>query len=194
MIVQEVSRAIAEYSIVDLPTGMYTSDKEGFRRLRVDVAQTGFFEGREFRSFYEFSVSSGSSFVIKFTSAVDFILFEQSLSVDSGGIRFSAITGATETSSFNTSVPVIGKNRMSSRPTPYYTSQASISTGGTISGGTVVEVVRVITANSTAQESSVGGVISTERGLPAGTYYLKFENTENSTTTGVYALFWEERP
>lgn len=176
---------------------LITSAEEGFGRLRVDQAQTGFFEGREFRTFYEFSIASGASVTLKFSCPVDFILFAQRLSVDAGAIRLSAITGATESTPFSTAMPVIGKNRMASRrqyPGGYYAAQATIANGGTITGGTVVEVVRVVAAGATAQQSTVGGQTADERGLAAGAYYLKIENISNGTATGVYSLFWEERP
>lgn len=72
---------------------LLTSENPGFGRLRVDVAQTGFFEGREFRSFYEFNIPQGQSVTGRFSSPVDFILFQQSLSVDAGGIRMTARAG-----------------------------------------------------------------------------------------------------
>ena len=169
-------------------------DESGSRsRVRVDVGQTGFWEGREFRSFLELNIAQGATQVVKVVSPVNFVLFQQSISVDAGGIKFSAVTGGTEGGSYSTSLPVIGKNRMTDRPTPYYEAQITLATGGTHSGGTVVEIVRVVAANATAQQSTVGGEISSERGLPAGTYYLKFENISNGATTGVYSLFWEER-
>lgn len=174
-----------------------TSGEEGFSRLRVDPAQTGFFEGREFRTFYEFSIPSGQSVTLKFACPVDFIMFQQALSVDAGGIRLTAITGATESTPFNTPLPVIGKNRMTSRRQytgGYYAAQETISSGGSVTGGTVVEAVRVVAANATSQRATVGGQTSDERGLPAGSYYLKMENLHNGTTTGVYSLFWEDRP
>jgi hypothetical protein len=173
---------------------LMTSDNAGTRRWRVDIGQTGFFEGREFRTFREFSIASGASLYLKFTSPVDFILFEQSLTVDAGAVRFTAITGATEATPFNTALPVIGKNRMAARPEPFYLAQAQVSAGGTITGGTVVELFRVVSANATAQQQTVGGASQTERGLAAGSYYLRIENIGNATTTGVYSLFWEERP
>lgn len=183
----------SEYSLVDLPHDVWTSSKEKFRRLRVDQGQTGFFEGREFRSFIELNIAAGTNIVLKFVSPIDFILFEQRLVVDAGSCKFSAITGGTEGGTYNTSLPIIGKNRMASRPSPYYNPQITISTGGTITGGTIVEVVRVVAANATAQQQSVGGINDSERGLPAGTYYLKFENFGSGPVTGVYSLIWEER-
>lgn len=183
------------YTITDFgPSDLLTAEREGFRRVRVDVAQTGFFEGREFRSFYEFNIPQGQSATVRFSSPVDFILFQQSLSVDAGGIRMTARAGATPGGTFNNALPVVGKNRMASRPQPYYEPQSTVTTGGTTTGGTVVEVVRLVAAGATAQEATVGGQFADERGLPAGDYYITLENISNGAATGVYSLFWEERP
>jgi len=59
--------------------------------------------------------------------------------VDAGSLRFTAYTGATSGGTYSTTLPVIGKNRMTTRPTPNYTSQVTLDTGGTASGGTKVE-------------------------------------------------------
>lgn len=179
---------------VDLSPDLYTSGTEGFRRLRVDSGQTGFFEGREFRTFYEMNIASGASVYIRFVSPVDFILSEQSLTLDGGSIRFTALTGATPSGTYSTALPVIGKNRMLTRKTPFYSSQVTLATGGTATGGTVVELFRVVAANASAQQQTVLGASSTERGLPAGTYFLRLENIGNGAATGVYSLIWEERP
>lgn len=179
---------------VDLSPDLYTSDTEGFRRLRVDAGQTGFFEGREFRTFYELNIATGTSVYIRFTSPVNFIIFEQSLTLDSGSIRFTALTGATPAGTYSTVLPVIGKNRMTTRKAPFYSAQSTVATGGTATGGTIVELFRVVAANATAQQQTVLGAASTERGLPAGTYYLRLENFGNNAATGVYTLIWEERP
>jgi hypothetical protein len=179
---------------VDLSPDLYTSDTEGYRRLRVDSGQTGFFEGREFRTFYEFNIASGASVYIRFTSPINFIIFEQSLTVDAGSIRFSAYTGATPAGTYSNTIPVVGKNRMTTRKSPFYTPQVTIASGGTATGGTIVELFRVVAANSNAQQQTVLGAASTERGLAAGTYYLRLENIGNAAATGVYSLIWEERP
>lgn len=186
---------------VDLPPDMYTSTSENYRRLRVDVGQTGFFEGREFRTFFEFNIPAGNVQVIKFVSPIDFMLFEQTLAVDAGSIRFQALTGATEIATFNTALPIVGKNRMTQRKQPYYTSVITTTThatpvalGAGVTGGTVVENTRIVATNATAQQQTVSGGAQSERGLPAGTYYLRLHNFGSGAATGVYSLFWEERP
>ncbi len=174
---------------------LLTGSDSTHRRLRVDVAQTGFFTGREFRSFFErVDLAQGQSATIKFVSPVNFILFEQVLVVEDGSIRFTPTTGASESTAFETVVPIFGKNRMSDRPTPHYEPVVTLTTGGTITGGVVVDITRLRTANSTSTRETITGNIADERGLPAGTYYLQFTNNGSGNATFTYSLFWEERP
>lgn len=197
----EVISALGIPHLVTLPNDLYTSDSEGFRRIRVDPGQTGFFAGREFRTFFEFSIPSGQVQTIKFTSPTNFIIWEQGLSVDSGSIRMEPFINATDVATFSLSLPAIGKNRMTSRQTPYYTAQMDVKThpspvtnGNSISGGTLVDVDRVVASSATAQSQSVSGGAQSERGLPPGTYHIRLQNFGNGTATGVYTVIWEERP
>lgn len=200
VVIQDTAEIVSPYSTTNLPRDVWTSSSEGFRRLRVDAGQTGFYEGREFRTFFEFNIPSGNVQVFKFVSPIDFMLFEQTLTVDAGSIRFQAITGATEVATFNTALPVIGKNRMAQRKQPYYTPVITVTTHAApvalnsgVTGGTVVENTRIVAANATAQQQTVSGGAQSERGLPAGTYYLRLHNFGSGAATGVYSLFWEER-
>lgn len=179
-----------------LPDALLTGTRNGARRLRVDTGQTGFFEGREFRSFWEFNIPAGETRVIRFLSAVDFVLFDQALFVDAGSIRLTANIGATSAGAYDVTLPIIGKNRLTKRPRPYYASQVTIQTGATaaMAGGTVLDVDRVVAAQASSGQQSVGSSDKDERGLPAGTYHLAFQNFGNGPATGVYKLFWEERP
>lgn len=182
-----------------------TSDLgSGFDRQRVDVGQTGFFEGREFRSYFEFSVDAGTSLAVgatryfRFSSPVDFILQSQIIEVDKGGVRIRAFTGATDGGGWS-DVPIIAKNRSPERrqfPSGYYVGQATFSTGGTFSGGTEVDVLRARTASQSVSASNVGAVQDAARYLPAGTYFLIMQPLAgvNDASEGTYSLSWEERP
>lgn len=164
-------------------------------RLQVDVAQTSFFTGHEFRTFYEFSIAAAASFVIKAVVPVNTILHSLSLSVDAGGIRLSTALGGTEGGTFGTTLPVIPKNRMTEVPAPVYVPQTTITGGGTITGHTVIDVVRLVAA--TGQSSTVaivGGGEDDERGVAPGTYYWILENISNQTATGTFHANAEERP
>ena len=167
-----------------------TSENLETARTPVDVGQTGFFERRESRISEELNIPSGTSLVYKFSSPVNFILWEQVFECDANLLKFEAVVGGTESGTF-TPVTIWGKNRMTEQPE--YTSQVVISKGGTVTGGQVAEVLRIQAAGATAQRSSVGMSVGSERGLPAGDYYLKL-SAIGGDVTGTFALTWEERP
>ena len=175
---------------------LLTSEQPGTRHLRVDVAETGFFEGREFRISQELAIGSGQTQVFRFDAPIDFILQRQTLEVDAGAIRFMAYRDSqgAEGGTF-TPVAMYGVNIMSGAPD--YARQCSVSTGGTFAPGVgeeSVETIRLRTAGSTAQRSTVTGTVGDQRGLSAGVYYLMLENIGNGEAAGVFTLKWEERP
>jgi len=180
------------YTIPDFgPADLLTSQKIGTRRVRVDTGQTGFFERREFRISQELSIPVDTPLVIKFSSPVNFILWEQVIACDAHLIKFEAVVGGTPSGAFSTPITIWGKNRMDEQPA--YIGQVTISTGGSVTGGQVAEVLRIKSGNSTAQQASVGSTVSSERGLPAGDYYLRL-TADGGTATGTISLVWEERP
>jgi hypothetical protein len=158
------------------------------RRLRVDVGQTGFFAGREFRTFYEFS----SSFVIQVVAPVNTILFEISVALTSGEVRVESVTGGTPGGMFSTPLPVFARNTMTERPFPYYTPQVTAAVGGTHTGGTVLDVFKNKTADNANFAAGVGSGSSDERGVGPATYYIRV--TVTGTTAGILKFRWEERP
>lgn len=177
------------------------TDKNGpSARMRVDPGQTGFFAGRMFRSYTEQVIPvAGPSVQFRFVSPIDFILWAQTLTLTQGALRFEVFTGATDSGGWTTQLPIIGVNRMGERPTPFYTPQITIQTGGNFTGGTQVdEMIIKCSTNQGNQSSQNAGGETTERGLPAGTYFGRF-----STLTGgvapadaaqmLYTLYWEER-
>lgn len=158
-------------------------------RLRVDVGQTGFWAGREFR----FDLEVDGAIVVKFSSPIDFILQSQTLESRDGIATFTAyksadgVAGGTFTSDGIVNLP---NNAMSDAPS--YTKQIAITSGGTFTpnvGAVPREQITVKASTSTAQRQTVGGAAIQERGLPAGDYYLMFTGDNAS-----YRLVYEERP
>lgn len=168
-----------------------TGDRESTARVPVDQGQTGFFERREFRISVELNVEVATPLVFKFSSPVNFILWEQSLSVDANMVKFEAVVGGTPGGTFATPITIWGKNRMNIEPE--YAGQVTISTGGSASGGQAAEVLRVKSSGATGMQTSIGAAVATERGLPAGDYYLRL-TAIGGTATGTFSLVWEERP
>ena len=193
-LVQSLLDTITPFSGVDLPHDTWTWDVEGFRRLRVDTSQTSFFTGYQGRTFKELSLAAGATYVIRITVPVETVLWNVNLSVDAGSIKLSTYVGGTPSVTLADVIPVIPKNTMSARPTPFYTLQNQLVGGlATLTGGTLIDVVRVATAGATAQQISVGSSPFSERGVGLGTYFWVFNNYSNGTANAVFSSFWEER-
>lgn len=199
VLVQKVTETITPFTGVDLPHDMYTSGKEKYRRLRVDVAQTGFFEGREFRTFKELSVGSGATLVLRVVVNTNTILQNVSLSLDAGSIKLRTVSGGTPTGTFSETLPVIPKNTMTgglfpAPPAPLYLAQNTVTAGATaLTGGVDIDIIRIVVAQASGQASSVGANVDDSRGVGPGTYYWVFNNFGSGTATGVFSAFWEER-
>lgn len=168
------------------------------QRLRVDPGQTGFFEGRFFRTYIEALIPvAGPSVQFRFTSPVDFILWSQVMALTQGALELRVYTGAT-TSGVWTARPSIGVNRMAERPVPNYAAQVVVETGGNFTGGTEVDLLKVRTSSANNSAQNVG-IEASERGLPAGVYHGRFSTlagglTVNDAAQLLYAILLEERP
>lgn len=187
---------------VNLPEVLITGGGVGgiSPRLRVDSGQTGFFAGRMFRNHHEAVIPvAGPSVQFRFTSPIDFILWSQTLNLTQGALQLRVYTGATPSGVWTDKTP-IGINRMVERPTPNYVAQCRFGTGGDFTGGTEVDVMLIRSGSNQGSNSSQNtGGESTERGLPAGTYYGRFSTLTGGVAVSdaaqmIYSLTWEERP
>src|SRR5574338_235679 len=192
IVVQLLSRTVTPFTAIELPHDVMTATTEGYRRVRVDPGQTSFFQGREFRTFKEFSIAAGTSYFIKAIVPVDTILWNLRLVVDAGGLRMNTLAnvGVTETVPFSEQLPRLGKNLMSNRQAPYYTVQNNVLGGGQITGGLVIDTVRVVAPSATSQQTYIAGSTGEERGVAPGTYYWRLENLSNGTVTGTCHAWW----
>lgn len=172
------------------PKKFYTDGDGPYARLRVDVGQTGFFAGREFMAFHEYSIPAGQSIAIRAIAAV--AVYLQQFTVDNweGYVRVELRAGGTETSSFTTDIPVM---RTNNTPTVdmSYTSQVNMDNNGTVTGGTLLDVYQI---NSGNKSEGVSSGSSDPIGMPVGTYYIIISNLSNQQAKGVFKARWEERP
>jgi hypothetical protein len=162
-----------------------TDDDGAYARLRVDIAQTSFFAGKEFRTFQKLTIASGATATIRATVGVNIILYDTSFHTEDSTIEMQLKVGGTASGPW-TAMPVIRRNTMTTAPV--ITSQVTMDYDGGHTGGTTIDLVRVMAGN---KQSSVGGT-DTERGVGPGTYYYVITNTGNKTATVVFAGFWEE--
>lgn len=179
-------------AITGLFEGRLITDPNGPNsRLRVDVGQTGFFAGREFRTFREFPTATTATFVIRAVVPINIILFGLLFDIDEGNVRIETVVGGTPGGTFSEALPIFSTNTTSDKPQPPYVAASVLTAGGTHTGGTVLDVLRVKTDMNTNRASTVGTSTSDERGIGAGTYYFRLTLTG---AIGVLRARWEERP
>jgi len=175
-----------------MPAISTSRDKE-FARIPVDVAQTSFFEGREFRIIRKLS----TPIVYRFTASVEFILSFQSFGIVSGEYEFHAWRGDNVTPSGTwTNAPIFNKNTSTTRQLfggSFYESQCAVASGGSITvidSNLYSDFAWLKAATASGQKNSIANQSTQGRYLAAGTYYLQF----TGTGAGSYAIEWEERP
>lgn len=156
--------------------------------------ELAFSQGRAFRIAYEFDFSSNSELIIKAEIGTNMVLTKSLLSVDSGGVRYSVVSGAIEGAPYDNLVAKFNRNNQSNVPS--YASKIQFYTGGTITGGSDFVVARVRTSsNSNARATNIGDA-SQNRGFQPVELYLKLEplNGVNDDCLGILELEWEENP
>lgn len=181
----------------------YTTDRlSGFERLRVDPDQTSFWEGREFRTFKELNIAASTEYVIKAVVPINIILVNLEVSIEAGFIRVGTYVGGTPGGSFSETLPIFGANNMSAGNDhrknfsgSTYTNQTILTAGGTHTGGTELDVIRIKTASVTVQAQTVGSSAFDQRGVAANTYYFRLLNlSSQDAITGTFRARYEERP
>ena len=173
------------------PTKLMTDGDGDYARMRVDVGQTGFFAGREARTFYEFSIPSGTEQVIKVVSQSDTIVQVFAVELELAEIRVELVVGGTEGGTFNTPLPIFKTNTMSTAST--YTPQVTMNLGGTHTGGTVVDLLTAVSGPNPNKSVASSASENLPQGFSAGTFYIRLINTDGATASGIFRARWEER-
>jgi len=169
------------------PIKLMTDGDGDFSRLRVDVGQTGFFAGKEFRTFQKLTIASGATATIRATVGVNIILYDTSFHTEDSTIEMQLKVGGTASGPW-TAMPVIRRNTMTDAPN--ITSQVTLDYDGAHTGGTLIDLVRVVANN---KGSNVVDGSTQERGVGPGTYYYVLTNVGNKTATVIFTGRWEER-
>jgi hypothetical protein len=168
------------------PAKLMTDNDGAYSRVRVDVGQTSFWAGKQFRTFQKLSIAAGSTATIRATVGVNIVLYETSFGTEDSSIEMQLRVGGTANGPW-TALPVIRKNTMTTAPV--VASQVTLDYDGGHTGGTVIDLIRVTAGNKGASFSGE----SSERGVGPGTYYYVITNTGNLTATVVFEGWWEER-
>jgi hypothetical protein len=175
------------------PPKVLMTDANGtYARMRVDVGQTGFFAGREAKTFYEFSVPTGQTKVIKVVAPINTIIQNFGGELHLAEMRIELRYGGTEGGTFATQLHIFKTNTMSSASA--YTPQITMATGGTHTGGTTVDLIHLFSGSPAKKALDTTVTDDQPQGFAPGTYYIHLVNTGNATATGIFRARWEERP
>lgn len=174
------------------PKVLMTDSNGTYARMRVDVGQTGFFAGREARTFYEFSIPTGQEIVIKVVAPINTIVQNFGGELHLAEMRIELRYGGTEGGTFGTNLPIFKTNTMSSASA--YTPQITMATGGTHTGGTTVDLIHLVSGANTNKAIDTTATDEQPQGFAPGTYYIHLINIDGATATGIFRARWEERP
>lgn len=196
------------------PLDLLTDKGDGpNRRYRVDVGQTGFFAGREFRVLREFStiagadagvIPTGQSVLIRSVVPINAILMSLHWRADLGHGRVSTWRGGAPTigglaATFPNVMTAIPANVMTEVPAPAYSPQivtaASNASATVVMAGSVrLDVERLKIATATGQATTAEAADDDQRGVNAATYYIWVQNIGSGDLEGVLKARYEERP
>lgn|SRR5574337_114952 len=168
----------------------------GFDRVKVDPGQTNFWLGRQFRAFKEFSIASGGTLAIRIVTTIPVILLSSEINLDNGWLKSSTVAGGTPGGTFTAESSVFNMNNMpvGLDKAEAYAATVTLASGGTVSGGTLLDVIRIKVANNSNFGASVNSAEDLPRGVSPGTYYYVLQNLGPDTATGVWRVAWEDRP
>lgn len=151
--------------------------------------ERSFNSGYDFRAFYEFNISAGTTQVIKVVSTIDTVVRILAVELDAGSLSFELVNGGTEGGTFNGNITVWRSNTMTTCPERDI--GVTFTTNGTHTGGTVVDKFSLAATNQTGP-----AYLSEDLpiGFAPGTFYLRLVNGGNQSATGIFRARWEERP
>lgn len=178
-----------------LTPGGWSADKNDTRRLRVEEGGTGFYDGREFRMFIEFDIPAGGELWVRITSAYNFVLHDQRVSIESGIIRWTANAAMATSPGPWAPATFRRRNQMTEQQSPFFTSGTVIETStttGAATGGIVVDALRLAAGQGAGSSSATQN--AGKRGLAPNVYHVRLQNLSSQAAVGVYDWWWEERP
>ena len=174
------------------PKVLMTDGNGQYARLRVDLGQTGFFAGREFRILEELNIASGATQVLKIVSPINSILYAFGVELTLSQLRVELVAGGTESGAFSSAITPLKTNQMTTASS--YASQVTFATGGSHTGGTVIDAFDIV-SGSNENKATVQQVDESQPlGFSAGTFYIRMHNTDGATANGFLKLRYEERP
>lgn len=149
-----------------------------------------FREGRQYFTFRDLSVAQGATQVIKVVITSDTVMRDFFVEMVTSNTIAEIVVGGTEGGTFNSALTIQRTNNMSS--VPARPSTTTMTTGGTLTGGTTLDKFLLYAGNNVNQSTRQHGGEDFPTGFPAGTYYVRITNTGSTTATGLFKARWSE--
>lgn len=172
----------------DVITNLFKAVRAFRGAMQVVLLGDGFWKGKQWRAYREFTLTSGQSLTIRYVSTKPFLLQNQELYLDSGAVRAVIYTvPATEPGPWTTLPTRFGKYLLDGAGVFSSTLDYSL-TAGAITGGSEREVLRATAGggNNAGFDRQMPGW----RALPATSYYIVL--TASANASGVYSIEVEE--
>ena len=161
-------------------------------RLFVEDGNSAFYEGRQYFTFHEFSIAAAAVGVYKVVITEDVIMRDFFVLLDVSRATVEIVTGGTEGGAFSTPLVIQSTNNM--LRTPVRATTSTMSYGGTLTGGTVLDKFILNSGNNLNRAVGAAGGEQFPVGFPPGTYYVRITNTGETTATGMFKARWTEDP
>ena len=159
-------------------------------RIFVDVGNVSPKDNQHYFFFHEYSVPASGTEVVKVVITGDTVMESFIIKIMAGTARVEIVSGGTEGGTFSQAVPIFPVNGMSTAPVR--ASTTTVTSGGTITGGTTLDLFLVNTGDNVNQSVGISVGENFQIGFPAGTYYIRVTNTDNSTSSGLIKALWHE--
>ena len=159
-------------------------------RIFVDAGNFSPTDSQHYFMFHEYSVVASGTEVVKVVITGDTVMESFVIKVMAGTARVEIVSGGTEGGTFSQTVPVFPVNGMSTAPVR--ASTTTVTSGGTLTGGTTLDLFLVNTGDNVNQSTGVSVGENFQIGFPAGTYYIRVVNTDNSASYGLIKALWHE--
>jgi hypothetical protein len=155
-----------------------------------EPSNRAFNEGRQYFTFADVSIAQGATKVIKVVITSDTVMRDFFVDMVTSNTRVEIVSGGTEGGTFNSPLTIQRTNNISS--VPARVSTTTMTTGGTLTGGTILDKFLLYAGNNANQSTAQHGGEAFPVGFPAGTYYVRIVNIGNTTATGLFKARWSE--
>lgn len=171
-------------------TGWFEQARGGEGRLFVEDGNFAFDQGRQYFTFADLSIAQGAAAVIKVVITSDTIMRDFFVDMVTSNTTAEIVAGGTEGGTFNSALVIQRTNNISS--VPARTSTTTMASGGTHTGGTVLDKFLLYAGNNANQSTRQHGGEGFPFGFPAGTYYVRVTNIGSTTALGLFKARWSE--